>query len=79
VEVAYLDASQVRSFAIAQNALPQLSTGDLIYVASGGKGAYRTVLRVEPIADGTVMIILDPGQRTATGEVAQPISAEQPA
>jgi hypothetical protein len=76
--VAYLDASRVRSFAVAQHSLPQLSTGDVIYIASGGKGAYRTVLRVEPIADGTVMITLDPGQRTGVSEPAAPRQSAQP-
>ena len=62
VEIAYCDAAQVRTFAVANNSLPHLSPGDQIYLASGGQGAYRTVLKVEPIAGGSLMIFLEPGR-----------------
>ena len=72
VEVSYVDAAKVGSFAVAASALPGLNAGDRIYVSSGGTGAYRTVLRVEPIAGGAVMISLDPGY----ANVAAPSSLE---
>jgi hypothetical protein len=61
VEVSYVDAAKVGSFAVAKEALPGIGAGDQIYVSSGGTGAYRRVLRVEPLAGGAVMILLDPG------------------
>jgi hypothetical protein len=60
VELSYCDAAKVGSFAVSEAALPGLRAGDQVYVSSGGTGAYRTVLRVEPIAGGAVMILLDP-------------------
>lgn len=70
IEVSYCDAAKVGSFAVSEDALPGLGAGDQIYVSSGGVGAYRTVLSVEPIAGGAVMILLDPGHAT----VAPPVS-----
>ena len=70
VEVSHADAARVKSIAISEGAVPGLAAGDLIYVKSEGMGAYRTVLRVEPIAGGAMMILLDPGHPT----LAPPIS-----
>jgi hypothetical protein len=60
IELPYCDAAKVVSFAVPETAVPALSAGDRLYISSGGTGAYRTVLRVEAIAGGAVMIVLDP-------------------
>lgn len=77
LEVSYCDVSRVRTLAVSRSAAPILAPGDQIYLSSGGNGAYRTVLRVEPIADGSVMIFLEPGraeraQRAERGRTVGP-------
>ena len=72
VEVSYVDAAKVGSFAVSKEALPGIGTGDQIYVSSGGTGAYRRVLLVEPLAGGAVMILLDPGY----GKAAAPATVK---
>ena len=71
VEVSYVDAAKVGSFAISKEALPGLGAGDQIYVSSGGSGAYRRVLRVEPLSGGAVMVLLDPGYGKAAPVAAK--------
>ena len=73
VEVSYVDAAKVGSFAISKEALPGIGAGDQIYVSSGGAGAYRRVMRVEPLAGGAVMVLLDPGYGRAAAPAATPL------
>lgn len=75
VEVAYADPRKVGSFSVPAGTLLRLSPGDQIYVSSGGNGAYRMVVRVEAIADGSVMVWLDSGRRPGT-DVQAPEAAQ---
>jgi hypothetical protein len=76
VEIAYSDAASVRSFSIARGALPRLGPGDLIYLSSGGRGVYRTVTQVQPIAGDTLMIFLEARGMSSSANVSDADTVE---